>query len=50
MVVTQARLKSGGAGAAVQAGQNQGSATGEAGLGWERGIEMKSFGPPPWFK
>ena len=50
VAVTQARLKSGGAGAAVQAGQNQGSATGEAGLGWERGIEMKSFGPPPWFK
>ena len=50
VAVTQARLKSDCAGAAVQAGQNQGLATGEAGLGWGREEEMNLFGPPPLFK
>ena len=40
----------GWAGAAVQAGQNQGSAIREAGLGWGREEEMNLFGPPPLFK
>ena len=48
--VAQARLQSGCVGAAVQARQNQGSATGEAGLGWGREEEMNLFGPPPLLK
>ena len=41
---------SSGSGTVVQSGQNQGSATGEAGLGWGREEEMNLFGPPPQFK
>ena len=48
--VAQARLKSGCAGPAMQARQNQGSATREAGLGRGREEEMNLFGPPPLFK
>ena len=48
--VAQARLKSGCAGPTVKARQNQGSATGESGLGWGREEEINLFGPPPLFK